>query len=77
MGSYAAHLNGQLDPMKERIKQLERELTLAESKLNSFFTGDIPENATFDHMILAKYGRIRLTEKAKTAALLLPNNQQI
>jgi hypothetical protein len=43
---------------------------LLQSKLDSFFTGDVPQNATLDHMILAKYGRIRLTERAKQAALL-------
>lgn len=56
--------------LKQRVVQLEAENRLLQSKLQTFFTGDIPQGATIDHMILAKYGRIRILEKAKQPALL-------
>lgn len=59
---------------QEYNRKLEAYIEHLESKLEAFFTGDVPQNATFDHMILAKYGRIRLTEKSKVPALL--SNQQ-
>ena len=40
------------------------------SLLDSFWTGDLPEDVTLDHMVLAKAGRHRLEEKAKVCALL-------
>lgn len=60
----------ELEAEVARLKQSEREVNLLESKLSSFFTGDVPQHATFDHIILAKYGRLRLTERTKQAALL-------
>lgn len=56
--------------MKQRILDNEAEIRYLEGLLNSFWTGDVPDNASLDHLILAKYGRIRLTEKAKQPALL-------
>lgn len=55
---------------EQRVKELEAENVLLKSLLQSFWTGDVPQLATLDHMILAKAGRQRLIEKAKTAALL-------
>lgn len=53
-----------------RIRELERQVIVLQSKLDAFFTGDVPQNASLDHMILAKAGRVRLQERAKQAALL-------
>ena len=83
-GSYAAHLASEAEAAKaevkvlsskvrqleEKVRTLERYNKLLQSKLDSFFTGDVPNNATFEHMILAKYGRVRLQERSRTAALL-------
>ena len=40
------------------------------SLLSSFWTGDVPDSATLDHLILAKAGRIRLEAKSKVCSLL-------
>lgn len=56
--------------LKQRIVNAEQRAEIAESKLLSFFTGDVPDKATFEHMILAQYGRIRLSKMAKQAYLL-------
>jgi hypothetical protein len=42
--------------------------------LNSFWTGNIPDDATLEHLVLAKAGRQRLEEKAKRCALLSPSS---
>lgn len=55
---------------KQRINWKARAL-IAESKVESFFTGDIPDNATLDHMVMAKYGRKRHADLAKIPALLV------
>jgi hypothetical protein len=49
---------------------LEAENATLQSKLEAFFTGDVPDHASLDHLILAKAGRQRLAEKVKVAALL-------
>lgn len=58
------------DYLEENIVTLQDELSFQTSLLNSFWTGDIPDNASLNHMILAKAGRHRLQEKAKVCALL-------
>jgi hypothetical protein len=44
------------------------------SLLDSFWTGNVPDDATLDHLVLAKAGRQRLEEKAKRCALLSPSS---
>lgn len=56
--------------LKQRVLDAESYAQQLESMLNSFWTGDVPSNATLDHMVLAKWGRKRLEEKVKTPALL-------
>jgi hypothetical protein len=58
------------DDLQRRVRQLEEENKLLQSKLNTYFTGDVTQNATLYHLLLSKYCRIRLAEKAKTPALL-------
>lgn len=65
----------------ERILSLQKELEaalqraeFAESVINSFFTGNVPNGASINHVILAKYGRMRLESLKKTPALLQQNN---
>ena len=60
---YAANLSDELD-------SLTSENTLLRSLLASFWTGNVPDSATIDHLILAKAGRIRLEAKSKVCSLL-------
>lgn len=55
-------------------EQLEAENKFLHSLLESFWTGDVPENASLDHLVLAKAGRLRLQELRKKPALLGGNN---
>jgi hypothetical protein len=55
----------------DKILDQHDEITHLKSLLESFWTGDVPQNATLDHMKLAKYGRQRLAEIGKTPALLV------
>lgn len=57
--------------LKERVVKAEALVSHYESLLNSFWTGNVPENASFEHMILASAGKERLAKKAKRAALLV------
>lgn len=57
--------------LKEENLSLYNENEMLRSMLKSFWTGDVPSNATLDHMVLAKWGRKRLDEKAKVPALLV------
>lgn len=52
------------------LKELEAENAFLASLLNSFWTGDVPENASLDHLVLAKAGRHRLQEMSKKPVLL-------
>jgi hypothetical protein len=56
--------------LEDRIDYLEAKTYSLESMLESFWTGDVPTMASLDHMILARAGRARLTEKAKVCSLL-------
>lgn len=58
--------------MKQQILDLEAKTEYLQSLLDSFWSGDVPRNASFDHLILAKAGRQRLKETGKTPALLQP-----
>lgn len=56
--------------LEDAISKLQDELAFANSLVASFWTGDVPDDATLDHMVIAKAGRLRLEEKAKVCALL-------
>lgn len=56
--------------LEAAVKELQTELAYANSLMLSFWTGDVPDDATLDHMVIAKAGRFRLEEKAKVCALL-------
>jgi len=52
------------------VASLSNENAFLRSLLDSFWTGDVPDNATLDHLVIAKAGRLRLEERAKVCALL-------
>jgi hypothetical protein len=56
--------------LKQRVLQAESERDFYKSLVDAFFTGDVPENADLNHMILAKWGRKRLEQLKKQPALL-------
>jgi hypothetical protein len=56
--------------LKTRVLEAEARVAYLEACLECFWTGDIPDKASFEQMILASWGRKRLEEKRKTAALL-------
>jgi hypothetical protein len=64
MSEYTAGLKG-------RVLDLQNEVDWLTSKLESFFTGNVPPGASLEHMLLAQWGRKRLDEKAKQPALLV------
>ena len=53
-----------------KVESLTNENDSMRSLLESFWTGDVPELATLDHLVLAKAGRIRLDAKSKVCSLL-------
>jgi hypothetical protein len=59
-----------LGELKQAYVDIQLENEHLKSLLNSFWTGDVPQGATLDHMKLAKYGRIRLADMGKVPALL-------
>lgn len=56
--------------LKERVTEAEAERDYYQSLVASFFTGDVPDGASFEHFILAKWGRRRLEENKKQPVLL-------
>jgi hypothetical protein len=58
--------------LKQRVVDAEQKAEHYRSLLETFFTGDIPDNATFDHLILAAWGRRRLEELSAQPSLLRP-----
>jgi len=56
--------------LKQRVVDAEQMAEHYRSLLETFFTGDIPDNATFDHLILAKWGRKRLEDQKSQPSLL-------
>ena len=56
--------------LEEEIGKLQDDVLFQRGLLESFWTGDVPDNATLDHMVIAKAGRLRLQEKARVCALL-------
>lgn len=71
--SYVGKLKQRVVEAEDRTAYLEALVEHLRSKLDAFWTGDIPENASLDHMILAKYGRKRIEDKSKKPALLVKN----
>ena len=57
--------------LKERVLEAEARANFAQSLVDAFFTGQAPEGANFDHIIMAQWGRKRLEEKAKQKAAVL------
>lgn len=56
--------------LKQRVLEAEAERDHYRSLVEAFFSGDVPEGACPDHLILAKWGRKRHDDKRNTAALL-------
>jgi hypothetical protein len=56
--------------LKQRVLDAEERVAYLESLLETFFTGDVPNGASLNHFVLAKWGRKRLEEQKSTAALL-------
>lgn len=48
--------------LRELCRSLEEENDRLQSLVDCFFTGNIPEGASPDHFLIAKYGRKRLEE---------------
>jgi hypothetical protein len=63
-----------IDDLHDDVRNLTNENEFLHSLLDSFWSGDVPNNATLNHMILAKAGRLRLAEKAKICSLLGGNS---
>lgn len=59
-----------ISQLKKRAIRAEAEVAHLRSLLDSFWTGDVPENATTDHLVLAVAGRKRLDAKKQKAVLL-------
>lgn len=60
--------------LKERVLKAEAERDYYESLVDSFFSGNVPDGANFNHFIMAQWGRKRLVEKNKVPALCGGNN---
>jgi hypothetical protein len=56
--------------LKQRVVAAESDRDYYKSLVDTFFSGDVPAGCTFNHLIMAKWGRLRLAEKAKVPALL-------
>ena len=65
----ARHAQLYQEALEVHIDFLNSENTHLKSLLSSFWTGNLLDNTTLDHMVLAKAGRMRLEEKAKVCAL--------
>lgn len=60
-----------IEALKERVLEAEARATYAESLLEAFYTGNVPEKSSLKHVIMAQWGRKRLAEIGKTPALLV------
>lgn len=56
--------------LKQRLIEAEEAAAYYHSLVETFFTGDIPNGASINHLVMAKWGRKRLEEQKSTAALL-------
>lgn len=56
--------------LKQRLRAAEARCEHMASLLDTFFTGDVPDNASLEHFQLARWGRKRLEELKSQPALL-------
>jgi hypothetical protein len=56
--------------LKQRVLESNAERDLFRSMVEAFFSGNVPANASPEHLILARWGRRRHEEMKSTAALL-------
>lgn len=56
--------------LKQRVLQAEAERDHYISLVDSFFSGELPENPSLRHMLMAQWGRKRLEQMRTTPALL-------
>ena len=68
--SGVAKISNYISALLCRVEHLTNENEFLKSLTGSFWTGDVPDSATLDHMILAKAGRLRLEAKSKVCTLL-------
>lgn len=63
-------IDGYITTLLRKVESLTNENEFLKSLTSSFWTGDVPDSATLDHLILAKYGRVRLEGRSKVCTLL-------
>jgi len=56
--------------LKERVVSAEAERDYYKSLVDASYSGEPPEGASFNHIIMAQWGRKRLAEKKRSAVLL-------
>lgn len=56
--------------LKQRVMDAETRAGYAEACLECFFTGETPDSASLQQIVLAQWGRKRLDSMRKTPALL-------
>lgn len=56
--------------LKHQLEAALDERDYFKSLVESFFTGNVPRRATLNHVIMAKWGRVRLEDKRRKPALL-------
>lgn len=57
--------------LKERVLEAESKAAYYQSLVDAFFSGESPDGANFNHIIMAQWGRKRLAEKVKQTPALL------
>ena len=57
--------------LKERVVVAETERDYYKSLVDSFFSGVSPQGGNLNHIVMAQWGRKRLTDKASARAVLL------
>lgn len=72
--STVRNLKALLANQQELLVAAQGDVAYQRGLLNSFWTGNVPDDATLDHLVIAKAGRQRLEEKAKRCALLSPSS---
>lgn len=63
-------MSNNIAKLKQRVLDAEAERDFYQSLVEAFFSGDVPDTASPEHFILAKWGRKRHEEKRATAILL-------
>ena len=51
--------------LKERVLAAEERAEYYESLVDAFFSGEAPEGANFNHIVMAQWGRKRLAESRR------------